>query len=94
MSRVVIQVPVTTDFRYAAEKEVQRQGFSSIQDFLRLVLHKLIERKLDVSVGEPRAVQLSPRAIKRYDKMHEDFEIGRNIYHAKDVDDLMRQLNG
>ncbi len=43
---------------------------------------------------EPEAVQLSPKAIKRYNKITEDFKKGKNVYTAKSVDDLMDQLHG
>lgn len=74
--RTVIQVPVSSEFRKEAEKEAERQGFSSLQDLVRLFLRKFIDRKLEVTFEEP-AVQLSPRAIKRYNKMIKEIESGK-----------------
>ena len=67
--------------------------FSSLQDFVRLVLTKLAHHELTVEVVPAEYIKLSPAAKKRYAKMTEDFKKGRNIYQAKDVDDLLRQLN-
>lgn len=78
--------------RSKAEKKARKLGLS-LQDIVRLVLHKYADDKLEVSVQEPGAVRLSPRAIRRYNRILKDIEEGKNIYSAKDVDDLMRQLH-
>lgn len=93
MNRIVLQVPVTAQLRSEAEREAIRQGFSSLQDLVRLFLRKLADGLLRVNLEEEESVQLSPKAIKRYDKMHEDFKAGRNFYTATSVKDLMKHLN-
>lgn len=95
MSRIVIQTPVTSELRREAEKAAREQGYSSLQDAIRMYLRKLAKREIKVQLQEQfPPVQLSPKAIKRYDKMTEDFKKGRNIFIAENVDDLMDQLNG
>lgn len=91
MNRVVLQVPVTVQLRSEAEREAIRQGFSSLQDLVRLFLRKLADGLLRVNLEE--GIQLSPKAIKRYDKMHEDFKAGLNFYTATSVKDLIKRLN-
>lgn len=89
-----MQIPVDPQVRKKAEREAENLGFSSLQDAVRLYLKKLADKRIAVELEEREpAVRLSPRAIRRYNRMHNDFVKGRNIYHAKDIDDLMRQLN-
>lgn len=91
MNRTVLQIPIAPSLRQQAEAASLDLGFSSLQDAVRLLLHKLARRELTVTVGE-EVVQLSKRAEARYTKMDEDFRKGKNVYAAKDIDDLMRQL--
>lgn len=91
MNRTVLQVPVSVELRRGAEREAMRQGFSSLQDLVRIFLKKLADGLLRVNLEE--SVELSPRAIKRYDKMHEDFKAGRNFYTATSVKNLLKHLN-
>ena len=91
MSRTTLQVPMSTQLREQAEKQAFEQGFSSLQEAVRLFLSKLAKGSFDITFE--KSIQLSPKAIKRYDKMIDEVEKGLNVYKAKDVDDLMRQLN-
>lgn len=93
MYKTVLQVPVASDLRKQAEQEAIRQGLSSLQEAVRIFLKKLAERRVRIRLEEEETVQLSPRAIKRYDKIDEDFRKGRNVFTAKNVEELMRQLN-
>lgn len=68
------------------------QGFSSLQEAVRVFLKKLAEGSMNVSYIE-KTVQLTPKAIRRYSRMSKEIESGKGWYEAKDVDDLMRQLN-
>lgn len=94
MNRTVLQVPMSPALRKEAEEQALQQGFSSLQEAVRIFLKKLARRETEVVFTEKfPSVQLSKRAMRRYDKQHEDFIKGKNIYSAKDIDDLMRQLN-
>lgn len=94
MNRVVLQVPLSPSLRKNAEKQAQVQGFSSLQDAVRMYLHKLASKAIQVRFQEQIPVRLSPAAAKRYDKMDEDYKKGENIFVAENVNDLMDQLNG
>lgn len=95
MDRDMIQTPVTRDLRKKAEKKAEKDGFSSIQQVIRFFLAKYTAGELEVGIKEQfPPVQLSARAIKRYDRMTEDYEKGKNIFVAENVQDLMDQLNG
>lgn len=92
MNRTVLQIPIAPLLRQQAEAASLDLGFSSLQEIVRLILHKLARRELTVAVQEGEAVTLSKKAAARYDRMYEDFKKGRNVYHAKDVDDFLKQL--
>lgn len=90
----MIQVPVDQQLKKRVEKRAENDGFSSLQQLIRLVLAKYDSGRLEVGMHEVAPVKLSPAAIKRYDKMTGDFKKGRNIFVAESVEDLMDQLNG
>ena len=91
MQKTVLQIPMNTQLKRDAENVAFAQGFSSLQEAVRLFLAKLSEKKIELTFQE--VVMLSPKAEKRYLEMTEDFEKGKNVYTAKNVKDLMRQLN-
>lgn len=89
--RTVLQVPMNRDLRTAAAAAANDLGFSSLQEAVRILLKKLANRQLTINIEE--TIQLSPNAVKRYDKMLDGIEKGINTYEAKDTIDLMRQLH-
>lgn len=91
MYKTILQVPITKELKLAAEKAASNQGFSSLQEVIRIFLAKLAENRIQVSFNE--TVQLSNRAEKRYTKIDNDFKNKKNIYQAKNVEELMYQLN-
>lgn len=95
MSRIVIQTPVTSQLRVEAERAAREQGYSSLQDAIRMYLRKLARREIKVQLQEQfPPVQLSPKAIKRYDKMTRGIISGRTKLKWFDrVDDLISDLN-
>lgn len=94
MNVTTLQVPISPVLRDNATSVARDYGFSSLQDLVRLLLTKIANHQLAINVVEQfPAVKLSKKNEKRYAKMDEDFEKDRNVYHAKDVDDLLRQLN-
>lgn len=93
MNRVVLQVPMSPDLRKEAEKEALEQGFSSLQEAVRIFLKKLALGAIGITFEE-EVIQLSPRAIKRYDKMIDDIESGSvKTETFSDVASLMKSLN-
>ncbi|MEK7543896.1 MAG: hypothetical protein AAB557_03445 [Patescibacteria group bacterium] len=92
MNRTVLQIPIAPLLRRQAEAASLDLGFSSLQDVVRLLLHKLARRELAVAVQD-ESIKLSKKARDRYAKMDEDFRSGKNIYHAQNADDLWRQLH-
>ncbi len=94
MSKTIIQVPVTKTLRNRAALAAADFGFSSIQESIRVFLNQLAKKQITISFT-PKSVQLSPRAIKRYNKIIDDIDSGKEpLYKAKNVKDLMDQLYG
>ena len=91
MSRTILQVPVSKDLKEKAEEAASKQGFSSLQESIRIFLTKLATNKLEITIQEPN--RLSEASEKRYLKQTLDFEKNKNISSAKSVEELMRQLN-
>ena len=92
MAKTIIQVPVEKSLRDRAAKAVRAQGFSSLQESIRLYLHQVAAKKLKLSFEAP-PVQLSKRAAARYDKMIRDVKAGRvKTKSFTSVDALMKDL--
>ena len=95
MQKVTLQIPMDSKLKANAEKVALDQGFSSLQEVLRIFMKKFASKKIDISFEEENVVYLSPKAEKRYAKITRDIESGKEkVYSAKNVDDLMKQLNG
>lgn len=91
MAKTIIQIPVEKKLRDEAEHEATKQGFSSLQEVMRLFLRQFIDKKMTFGFVEP-AVVLSKKNAARYDKMKKDFEEGKNFQKANTVDEFMDQL--
>lgn len=91
MQRVILQVPMDKQLKNNAEKVASQQGFSSLQEIVRVFLAQLSSNKVVVSLHE--STKLSSINEKRYAKMTRDFESDRDVNSAKDMNDLLSKLN-
>lgn len=81
-------------FKTRATAVARAMGFSSLQESVRVWLAQTIKQTPILRYEEP-AVQLSPRAIGRYNKIMDDMESGNEpVYVAHSADDLLDQLYG
>ncbi len=93
MSRTVVQIPVTTDLRDRAYQMAIGQGFSSLQEAMRLVMHQIALGNLKLKMNfEPRPIKLSEKAISRYEKMDQDLSFGKNFQSAENISDFLGKL--
>lgn len=90
--RSVLQVPMSVDLRKRAEAAASDHGLSSLQEMVRLLLHKLTKNELTLSIREPQEERLSPKAERRYAKMITDIKAGRNITKTESLDELLAML--
>ena len=89
----VLQIPIDKTIRSRAASSAQRMGFSSLQEAVRIFLNKMAAGQINVTLEE--SVQLSPMAIKRYDKIIDEIESGKaNLKSFDDVDSMIKFLNG
>lgn len=93
MEKTILQIPISKELRLRAEAAALEEGFSSLQESVRLFLQKLAKKALSITFYEPpKAVQLSPKAVRRYNKMLDDIEKGRNITKTKNLEELFQLL--
>lgn len=91
MQKAVLQVPIDQRLKNEAEQVAQAEGFSSLQEVVRVFLSKFAKKGIGVTFEQ--SVQLSPRAIKRYNKMVEDIVIGKTKTKTfSDASSLMKHL--
>lgn len=89
-----LQIPLPASLKKEAKAVVKEQGFSSLQDFIRLVLTKLVHREISINIGpKEEYVTLSPAAKKRYAKVVEEIKMGKNVTKTKNVEELLQLLH-
>lgn len=91
MKTINLQIPIPEELKISAQEAALEQGFSSVQDAVRIFLHKLSQRAIDI-VFAPKPEKLSSKAEKRYLKMLHDVKAGKNWYEANSAEDFLRQL--
>ncbi len=91
MNKTILQVPLNKQLKNDAEKIASLQGFSSLQEIVRVFLTQLASNKVSITIQDN--VHLSARNEKRYIEMTKDFESGKDIHSASDINDLVSKLN-
>ncbi len=92
MNSTILQVPLSKQLRMQATQVAESQGFSSLQEAVRIFLTQLANQTTQVSF-QP-VVQLSKKNKKRYAKITEDIKKSKNISPAlKNADEVMDFLN-
>jgi len=83
---------MTTDLKNNALNAAKNMGFSSLQEAVRVILNKLASKSLKLSFEE-NIIPLSSKNEKAYINIDKDFQQNKNTHTAKDINDLMKQLN-
>jgi antitoxin component of RelBE/YafQ-DinJ toxin-antitoxin module len=91
MQKTILQVPLDKQLKSSAEKVASKQGFSSLQEIVRVFLTQLASSKVELVLQE--SMTLSPENENRYSKMISDFKSGRGVDSADSVDALISKLN-
>ncbi len=91
MNKTVLQIPINRDLKITAEQEALSQGFSSLQELVRVFLSKIATRRIEITLQE--STMLSGVNEKRYLDMTRDFELGKNTYSSNSVSDLIDKLH-
>ena len=90
MDTTNLQIPIRKDLKIAATEATLEQGFSSLQEAVRIFLNKIAKQSIMVSFVEQK--NLSPKAEKRYIKMIKDIKMGKGWHKADSLEDLFKQL--
>ncbi len=91
MTKTILQVPINQNLKISAEREAISQGFSSLQELVRVFLSKVATHKIEVTLQE--STMLSAKNEKRYLDMTKDFELGKDTYSSDSVNDLVNKLH-
>lgn len=70
-----LQIPVKEDLRDRAVKVAEEQGFSSLQEAVRIFLGQFAARKISVTFTHLET--LSPKNERRYGRMIDDVKTGK-----------------
>lgn len=93
MDSTILQVPISKTLRDEAALAASNMGFSSLQEAVRVYLTQLRNNIVKITFEHP-PVQLSAKAIKRYNNISRDIRSGKIKTKAFDnVNDLMNHLN-
>lgn len=92
MSTVKLQVPIDKDIRDQWERYASRNGFDSLQAYIRFLAKADVDGR---RVNFEESVQLSPEADARYAKEiaeHEELRRKGKVKSYDNVNELMRDL--
>ncbi len=93
MDSTILQIPVTKQLRSDALKAAERQGFSSLQEVVRVFLNQFANQNINVTFSFP-PVALSSTNEKRYEKMVADVASKKTkTKRFNNVADLIKDLN-
>ncbi|MEK7165778.1 MAG: hypothetical protein AAB874_03155 [Patescibacteria group bacterium] len=92
MNQVTLTIPISKSLKDKAEKTAREYGFLTLAETVKKLLIKFSNRELVVE-QEPEPVQLSPRAIKRYNKIIDRIDKGKGITKTKNLDELFALLD-
>ena len=85
---------MSKELREKATLVALSQGYSSLQENVRIYLRQLADKKIETRLSPVvKEIKLSPKAIRRYDKILDDIDEGKGIsFTANSVDELMEHL--
>ena len=91
MNRTILQIPMDKSLRDRATKAATDHGFSSLQEAVRVLLHKFSTKELTIDVAS-RDERLSEKAERRYTKIVEDIKKGKGVTKTQSVNELIALL--
>lgn len=93
MNSTILQVPISKSLRDEASAAASKMGFSSLQEAVRVFLTQLPTQTMKISFETP-PVQLSAKAIKRYNKIIDEIDSGKTKLKSFDsVDEMFEYLH-
>lgn len=93
MDSTILQVPISKTLRDEAALAASNMGFSSLQEAVRVYLTQLKNNIVKITFEHP-PVQLSAKAIKRYDKIIDDIDTGKaKLKNFDSVNEMFEYLH-
>jgi hypothetical protein len=92
---VKLQIPLDKSLRDGVEKHAKSMGFSSVQDFTRVMYSTILNNNMQFNLTDNRAEHISPRAEARYMKQlkqHEDSRKAGDVKTYTTIDEFMADL--
>lgn len=93
---VKLQIPLDKTLRDRVAKLARAQGFSSIQDYTRVLFSTAVDQDMRFSLTPRRNEHLSPKAEARYKRMLAGYEKDKKAGRIKsfdNIDDFLADLN-
>jgi len=90
---VKLQIPLNKSLRDQVAKHAQAQGFSSIQDFTRVMYTTLIRQNTQINLVSHNEERLSPAAEARYARQLNQYEKDKKAGQVESFDDVEDALN-
>ena len=91
---VKLQIPLDKSLRDAVDKHARQLGFSSVQDFTRVMYSTVISDNLKFSLSNSEE-RISPAAEARYEQMLVEHVADKKASKVKtytDIDDFLADL--
>ncbi|EDK72366.1 hypothetical protein TM7_0515 [candidate division TM7 genomosp. GTL1] len=92
MSTVKLQVPIDKEVRDEWERYAHRNGFDSLQAYIRFLAKADVDGR---RINLEESIRLSPEADKRYEKMIAELDVDKKAGKVKEftsVDGFMKDL--
>ena len=85
---VKLQIPLDKSLRDKVEKHARAQGFSSLQDFTRVMYSAVVRNNTQFNLTNIDETYLSPEAEARYAKQLEEHERDKKAGKVKSFDNV------
>jgi antitoxin component of RelBE/YafQ-DinJ toxin-antitoxin module len=93
MTTTTLQIPMSSEVRAQAARTAIKQGFSSLQEVVRLFLNQFANQQIKVFFTAPN-ISLSAKNDERYSKMIKEIKTGKVKTKAfSEAGKLMDYLN-
>lgn len=91
--RTTLQIPMDHTLKELATKSAKTQGFSSLQEAVRVILKKFAAGTLTVRISEETEyIILSQAAKRRYQQIDKDIKNGVHVTTTKNLEELFKLL--
>lgn len=95
MNKTTLQVSVDKSLKFLAEKEALKQGFSSLQEVIRVFMAQFAAKHISIGFTKPEDEVLTPKQeavlLKKYKKAKKEIN-KESAFVAESVEGMKKQL--